>query len=809
MRKKYISTFVVFFLFLPAILLFTCSQKIKFSSLGAQLSIEKSDDSVLSITVDEDSGNKLEASEESSAIKVRPSEIENLVMMGETEPRKPKIQNQTVGIRSQKPKNQIQAIDASQQTLGAQRLASDNSTPQEQEPFVPITENITIEKELQVTAEESEPFVTVLETSQEVEVFEEIKEVSEQVVAKQKAQDPFDAETYTIQLASYNNAMDAERQFNFLKEKLTDQQKHLLRIEYIKGYFTLRLGKFDTAVSAQNIIPTINDWHPSAFVLKAFIKDERIHQIIEPTIGVGNEMVAIKAGDVMEATQTEIEQPLKPTVQVDSLAIVEKEHYTIQIGSFRDEYDAARIFDSMSSFFEADELDSLRIEKVQGFHTVRLGRFNNRAALQELLKAVWVKYPNAFVLSAYLKKDRISRIFQTETGEADVAEPVSIARAEYKDVPVAEIISEISNEGELAGKTIEKELGPPTEEVFLLPEKAVGKVEKPNVAVEIEGEQQAPSIKQVESELAIQVMAILTADEQGEKIAYPGSVFTDSRSGEIFVIVGGDRSRTAVIYGPDYLPLVSLGPGRKITSPVGGFINPQGKLYMCQLANPDQPARLTIYNAAFFLEKEIVLDQLMENGSKKFSPKQIAASPDGERIYIAGPPAPGVMVLDSEGNFLHWLRPTKWMGNKKKVDKRRKGQDTIVDVFIDSAGDIYLLSEETGTVYIYNKSEEFQSTVGEKGGTYGKLSRPRGVAVDRIRGLIYVVDYLRHAVLVYNLAGKMLSELGGRGVAPAWVNFPTDLAVDSEGHLVVADFFNSRVQVWKIVETGVLSIKNE
>ncbi|MBW2163925.1 MAG: hypothetical protein JRF43_05670, partial [Deltaproteobacteria bacterium] len=63
---------------------------------------------------------------------------------------------------------------------------------------------------------------------------------------------------------------------------------------------------------------------------------------------------------------------------------------------------------------------------------------------------------------------------------------------------------------------------------------------------------------------------------------------------------------------------------------------------------------------------------------------------------------------------------------------------------------------------------------------------------------IYVVDYLRHTVLVYDLTGRYRFEFGGRGWGEGWFNYPTSLAVDSLGHLLVADLFNNRVQVLEV-----------
>jgi hypothetical protein len=49
------------------------------------------------------------------------------------------------------------------------------------------------------------------------------------------------------------------------------------------------------------------------------------------------------------------------------------------------------------------------------------------------------------------------------------------------------------------------------------------------------------------------------------------------------------------------------------------------------------------------------------------------------------------------------------------------------------------------------------------------------------------------------LEGAFLFEFGGLGWSKGWLQFPSDICVDREGHVLVADTFNNRVQVFKIV----------
>src|SRR6185295_18844749 len=79
----------------------------------------------------------------------------------------------------------------------------------------------------------------------------------------------------------------------------------------------------------------------------------------------------------------------------------------------------------------------------------------------------------------------------------------------------------------------------------------------------------------------------------------------------------------------------------------------------------------------------------------------------------------------------------------------------------------------------------------------GELQNPSGLALDRQRQVLYVADAKKHQVLCYSSAdGTFIRALGKRGVEPGEFNFPTNLSVDHEGRLYVADTLNFRVQVF-------------
>ena len=350
-------------------------------------------------------------------------------------------------------------------------------------------------------------------------------------------------------------------------------------------------------------------------------------------------------------------------------------------------------------------------------------------------------------------------------------------------------------------------------------------------------------------EVPVKSIAQITFDDDGNRLGYPTAVFFDPTEDETYVVNG--KTNRIVVYGPDFFPRESIGIGRGVVAPRGGTVLSNGEVYVCQISNFKNPSpRITILNGAFFVDREIFLDKIPE--AKGFIPRQLAVSKEGT-IYLAGYNERGILVLDNEGNFLRRLEPmdqisafaaTQIEEQQKAAEKNNledqekqggqapaeaEGQESEEDkayadipeefrprdsqspqaagsgkvlgpvkvnyVTIDSTGRLYLLSEETGRVYVYGPDETLLFHFGQKGGSPGQLSQAKSVAVDNKRGFIYVADYMRHTIITYDLNGKFLFEVGGRGNAPGWFNFPAAVALNSQEQLIVADLFNKRVQV--------------
>jgi sugar lactone lactonase YvrE len=281
---------------------------------------------------------------------------------------------------------------------------------------------------------------------------------------------------------------------------------------------------------------------------------------------------------------------------------------------------------------------------------------------------------------------------------------------------------------------------------------------------------------------------IIREDYDGLNLSYPSKLFVDHVTKEIYITDTGHGR--ILVYTYDFYPLLSIDKSDGIKAPVGLAVDPEGYVFIAESSGrKDSRARISLFNPCLRWKGDIFFSGF-EN-AEGFRPQNIAINKAG-RLYVAGSGYPGVVVLKEDGTFSHLLSPADALG------KGSEQKAPICDVEIDGTGKIYLLSQEMGRIYVYDDKENFLFKFGKKGGGSGKLSRPRGMAVDDLNKRIYVIDYMRHTASAYSTEGRFLFEFGGKGWARGWFQYPSDISVDTSGNVLVADTFNHRVQVLNI-----------
>ncbi len=284
----------------------------------------------------------------------------------------------------------------------------------------------------------------------------------------------------------------------------------------------------------------------------------------------------------------------------------------------------------------------------------------------------------------------------------------------------------------------------------------------------------------------IRLEKMCSSDDENHPLSYPTTVVYDAGRDEVILTDAGNGQ--LVFYNSDLFPVASLGKGRGLQAITSCFPHKNGLYVVCSNAQ-GKKGYIARVNPAFIVEEIIYLNEINPQLGE-FTARQIVAGIDN-RFYILAFEAGEIFVFDQNWHFLHKLVPRdETLGVSEPAP--------IQAMACDEQGDLYFLSEERGRVYVYDRKESYQYKFGEKGGAERKLARPRGLAVDRKNNRILIVDYLRHALSAYTLKGDYLFEIGGKGTRPGWFLYPTDVCVNAQGDLFIADTFNHRIQQFSI-----------
>jgi DNA-binding beta-propeller fold protein YncE len=111
----------------------------------------------------------------------------------------------------------------------------------------------------------------------------------------------------------------------------------------------------------------------------------------------------------------------------------------------------------------------------------------------------------------------------------------------------------------------------------------------------------------------------------------------------------------------------------------------------------------------------------------------------------------------------------------------------------EKKGRIYISDSKAGRVKIFGRGgREFVGEIGK-----GALKRPTGIAINEKTSELLVVDTLGALIYRYVLSHhKVKGTFGGRGKEKGRLHYPTNIWVTGDGHILVSDSLNFRVQVF-------------
>ncbi len=161
-------------------------------------------------------------------------------------------------------------------------------------------------------------------------------------------------------------------------------------------------------------------------------------------------------------------------------------------------------------------------------------------------------------------------------------------------------------------------------------------------------------------------------------------------------------------------------------------------------------------------------------------PINIAIDSDGTR-YVADTGHRRIMVYDRDDRYLRAL------GDPDKLSP----SDLVI-----AKNNLYVCDVDNGQVVILDKQDGTeQQRIGSKGAQEGELFFPTNLAVDP-DGNLYVADTGNARIVEFDRRGKFKSQFGHFGDRPGTFTRPKGLAVDRNGYIYVVDAAFENIQIF-------------
>ncbi len=253
---------------------------------------------------------------------------------------------------------------------------------------------------------------------------------------------------YTLQVGSFRHQGDAETYYEQLLQILPKRDLHFMRVEHVGSFYTVRMGKFDSNHEASLFFSRLGDSVPNAVVMHAYIKNERIKKLYLLKEAITDKPV----GKINRQPPVEISE----MEAIDRQSLVSQGDigfYTIQVGSYRHQKDAETYYEQLLKIFSERDLHLMRIEHVGSFYTVRMGKFDSNHEASLFLERLGDSVPNAIVLHAYIKNERIKKLYllrktvaEVPAKKIDISPPAPVSEIPEKQPPEKEVAEEITEE---------------------------------------------------------------------------------------------------------------------------------------------------------------------------------------------------------------------------------------------------------------------------------------------------------------------------------------------------------------------------
>lgn len=168
-------------------------------------------------------------------------------------------------------------------------------------------------------------------------------------------------------------------------------------------------------------------------------------------------------------------------------------------------------------------------------------------------------------------------------------------------------------------------------------------------------------------------------------------------------------------------------------------------------------------------------------------PLGVSIGPDGN-LYIPDTHLHRIVVFTRDGKLLR-----TWGS-----EGRGPGQFTYpTDVAWDSKGHLFVSEYgDNDRVQVFDPNFNPPKRLyqfGKFGDGNGEFSRPEAMVIDH--DIVYITDACNHRIAVFKSDGTWLRNMGSVGSGLGQFRFPYGMDEDAQGHLVICEFGNNRVQL--------------
>ncbi|XP_077990524.1 E3 ubiquitin-protein ligase TRIM71-like [Glandiceps talaboti] len=166
-----------------------------------------------------------------------------------------------------------------------------------------------------------------------------------------------------------------------------------------------------------------------------------------------------------------------------------------------------------------------------------------------------------------------------------------------------------------------------------------------------------------------------------------------------------------------------------------------------------------------------------------------------------------IAVADHRNHRVQLFKASKSGDGTTAENVELKEQFFPRDVAYDD--DMYLVSVDAGAlnkgkVVVRNEKGSKRSSFGTK-----ELKVPCGIALNKSKGMVYVVDSRTHCINIYSRSTfDLISDFGSMGSDRGEFDHPEFVAVDSHGRVIVSDYYNKRLQLFDSNGKPIAEISN-